>query len=101
MINVLASIKAKEENREQFIQIFKSNVLNVLAEKGCIEYYPTVDINADFVPQQLDKNTITIIEKWASLEALQDHLKAHHMDEYREKVKDMVVDVSLKVLQEI
>jgi len=33
------------------------------------------------------------------VEALQDHLKTPHMLAYREKVKDMVVDLSLKVLQ--
>jgi quinol monooxygenase YgiN len=48
----------------------------------------------------LDENVVTIIEKWESLEALRDHLKAPHMLAYQEKVKDIVEDRSLKVLEE-
>ncbi|MDP3016444.1 MAG: antibiotic biosynthesis monooxygenase [Deltaproteobacteria bacterium] len=43
---------------------------------------------------------VTIIEKWESLEALRDHLVAPHMLAYKGKVKDIVEDLSLKVLQE-
>jgi quinol monooxygenase YgiN len=84
----------------EFVEIFKSNVPNVREERGCIEYFPTVDINADLPPQNLDENVVTIIEKWESLDALRDHLKAPHMLSYKEKVKDMVEDLSLKVLKE-
>jgi quinol monooxygenase YgiN len=101
MINVIASIRVKEKSKKEFIEIFKSNIPNVLREEGCIEYSPTVDINADLGPQQLADNIITVIEKWSSLKALKDHLKAPHMEEYRIKVRDMVLDVGLKVLQEI
>jgi quinol monooxygenase YgiN len=72
----------------------------VREERGCIEYFPAVDIDADLPPQSLDENVVTIIEKWESLEALRDHLKAPHMLAYQEKVKDIVEDRSLKVLEE-
>ena len=100
MINVIASIRVKAGKLPEFVEIFKSNVPNVREERGCIEYFPTVDINADLPPQSLDENVVTIIEKWESLDALRDHLKAPHMLSYKEKVKDMVEDLSLKVLQE-
>ena len=99
MINVIASVRVKAGNRPKFIEIFKSNVPDVKAEKGCIEYAPTVDIDANIPPQILDENVVTIIEKWESLEALTAHLSAPHMLSYREKVKDIVEDVSIKVLQ--
>jgi quinol monooxygenase YgiN len=47
----------------------------------------------------LDENVVTIIEKWESLEALSDHLKAPHMLAYSEAVKHMVSGLSLKVLR--
>ena len=100
MINVLASIRVKAGRRSEFLEIFKSNVPNVREEKGCIEYFPTVDIDADLPPQSLDENVVTIIEKWESLDALRDHLRAPHMLAYKEKVKDIVEDISLKVLKE-
>jgi quinol monooxygenase YgiN len=90
----------REGRLTEFIEIFKSNVPNVREERGCIEYFPTVDINADLPPQSLDRNVVTIIEKWESLDALRDHLKAPHMLSYKERVKDMVEDLSLKVLKE-
>ena len=100
MINVLASISVKEGKRADFIAAFKDNLPAVRAEEGCIEYFPAVDIDADLPPQQLDENEVTVIEKWASLEALRAHLRAPHMLAYKEKVKDIVEGVSLKVLQE-
>jgi len=100
MINVLASIQIKAGKVSEFIEIFNTNVENVRAEDGCIEYYSTVDLDADLPPQVLDENVVTIIEKWESLAALRAHLTAPHMLTYREKVKDIVENVSLKVLQE-
>ena len=100
MINVLAFIRVKEGKRDDFVRIFKANVANVLAENGCIEYAPTVDVDAGLDPQVLDANLVTIVEKWDSLEALRDHLVAPHMKAYKEQVTDIVDGVTIKVLQE-
>ncbi|MCP5149921.1 MAG: antibiotic biosynthesis monooxygenase [Ectothiorhodospiraceae bacterium] len=100
MINVIASIKVKAGQRDAFLAAFKANIPAVLAEDGCIEYYPTVDADSGLPPQVKDADTVTIIEKWASVAALQAHAKAPHMLAYREKVKDIVVGMSLKVLQQ-
>ena len=100
MIIVVASISVKPGRLSEFLEIFKANVPSVRKEQGCIEYFPTVDFNADLPPQCMDENLVTIIEKWESMEALHDHLKAPHMLSYREQVKGIVTNLSLKVLQE-
>lgn len=100
MISVIASIRVKAGKVSEFLQIFKANLPKVRQEKGCIEYFPAVDVNSGLPPQSLDENMVTIIEKWESLEALRDHLVAPHMLTYKEKVKDIIEDVSLKVLHE-
>jgi len=100
MINVIASISVKDGKIPEFLKIFKDNMPKVRAEKGCIEYTPTIDIDSKLPPQVFDKNVVTIIEKWENLEALRDHLKAPHMLEYRGKVKNIVDGLSLKVLTE-
>jgi len=100
MINVIASIRVKSGKLSDFLEIFKSNVPNVREERGCIEYFPAVDIITDLPPQSLDENVVTIIEKWEGLEALRDHLNGPHMLAYKKKVNDIVEDVSVKVLQE-
>ncbi len=98
MINVIASIKIKEGQKNSFLDIFKANVPNVLAEKGCLEYIPTVDVDSGLPPQQQDSSVVTILEKWASLDDLKAHLVAPHMLAYREQVKELIVQSSIKVL---
>jgi quinol monooxygenase YgiN len=100
MVNVIASIRVKAGKLSEFLEIFKSNMPIVRKERGCIEYFPAVDIVADLPPQSLDENVVTIIEKWESLHALHDHLNTPHMLTYRERVKDIVEGTSLKVLKE-
>jgi quinol monooxygenase YgiN len=99
MINVLAAISVKPGKLAEFLDIFKANVPVVLEEKGCIEYFPAVDVDSGLPPQVMDENVVTVIEKWESLDALHAHLSAPHMAAYKEKTKDMVEGVVLKVLK--
>ena len=101
MINVIASIQIKDGQLSEFIGIFKSNIPKVLEEKGCIEYAPTIDVPTGLPPQELNPNVVTIIEKWDSLDDLMAHLSAPHMLEYKEKTKDLVEKMSVKVLEEV
>jgi len=100
MINVIASIRVKPGTLSAFLEIFKSIVPRVREERGCLEYFPAVDSDAGLPPQRLDENIVTIIEKWESLAALREHLQTPHMLAYREAVKDIVTDLSIKVLKE-
>jgi quinol monooxygenase YgiN len=100
MIYVIATIEVAPGKRADFIREFQANVPNVLAEEGCIEYAPTIDFETA-IPAQggVRENVVTIMEKWSSIEALEDHLIAPHMLAYRAKVKDMLVKVTLQVLE--
>ncbi|MBS1239088.1 MAG: quinol monooxygenase, partial [Deltaproteobacteria bacterium] len=71
----------------------------VLAEKGCVAYVPAVDVESG-IPVQVDlrPDVVTLVEAWESLADLQAHLKAPHMLAYREKVKDIVKNISLHVM---
>lgn len=99
MIHVVASIRVKPGSVPEFLEIFKSNVPRVRAEKGCLEYAPTIDVDSGLPPQHLDENRVTILEKWESLEFLHAHLRTPHMLAYRERVKGIVEDLSLAVLE--
>lgn len=98
MIDVIATIRVKPGWRDEFLAKFKANVPAVLAEQGCIHYYPTVDTDSGIAAQAADAHSVTVIEQWQSLAALHAHLAAPHMAAYRETVKDIVEGVSLKVL---
>lgn len=99
MITVLASIGVLPEYRDQFIDMFNSNINHVRSEEGCIEYYLTIDVSSGIDIQKEAENELTVIEKWQNLDALHTHLNAPHMLRFQEKVQNMVTAISLKVLQ--
>ncbi len=101
VISVIASIQIKEGRLSEFLEIFKVNVPKVLQEKGCLAYTTTIDLPTGLTAQELNENVVTIIERWESLEDLQTHLSAPHMIEYKEKVRDIVDKMSIKVLKEV
>jgi len=100
MIYVIATIEVLPGKRDAFLAEFHKNMPNVHAEKGCIEYGPTVDLKTDIKAQiPLRDSVVTIVEKWESLAALHAHLGAPHMAAYRERTKDLVSRVTLQILE--
>ena len=98
MICVIATIKAKTGQRQALLACIQENLSNVHAEVGCVEYQPMIDTESSLGAQELDENIVTMVEKWETMSNLNAHSVAPHMLEYREKVKDIVDSVSLKVL---
>ncbi len=102
MVHVIATIEVVEGTRDRFLEIFHELVPSVVAEKGCISYGPAIDVDAKIDAQVGPRdNVVTVVEAWESVEALQDHLVAPHMDDYREKVKDIVKSVQIQVLSPV
>ena len=100
MIHVIAAIELKPGARAEYLEIFRRLVPSVLAEEGCLDYGPTVDLATSIAVQVPPRpDTVIVVEKWTGLEALQAHSKTPHMDDYRAKVKDLVTGVSLQVLE--
>lgn len=102
MIHVIATVELNEGKRDLFLEEFHRLMPSVHAEKGCIEYGPTADVRTE-IPVQVAfrPDIITIIEKWESLDALQAHLEAPHMLEYRQRVTDYVKQVQLQILEPV
>jgi quinol monooxygenase YgiN len=102
MVHVVATIQLAAGKREAFLKEFRALVPSVLAEKGCIEYGPTVDLQTN-VPVQppLREDVVTVIEKWDDIPSLEAHLVAPHMLRYRAKVKDLVRSTQVLVLQPV
>ncbi|MCA9248328.1 MAG: antibiotic biosynthesis monooxygenase [Planctomycetales bacterium] len=100
MIYVIATIQLHPGKRPEFLKAFHALVPQVVAEKGCLSYEPTVDADVDMsVVGERRDDVVTVVEKWESIDALQDHLMAPHMMEYRAQVKDLVAGVSLRILE--
>lgn len=100
MIHVIATIQLASGKQAEFLDHFHALVPLVRAEAGCLEYGPTTDV-ATGLPAQpaVRADVVVVVEKWESLPALQAHLVAPHMLVYRERVKELVQGVELRVLQ--
>jgi quinol monooxygenase YgiN len=100
MIFVIATIDLRPGTRGAFLDEFRKLVPLVRAEAGCVEYGPAVDVASGIAAQPpVRDDTVVVVEKWVDLPALQAHLTAPHMADYRTRVKDYVAAVRLQVLQ--
>ncbi len=99
MIHVLAIITAQPGQRDAVLEAFRANMPAVHAEAGCVEYAPAIDAaSAGAMQTQLGADSFVVIEKWASMEALQAHAAAPHMAAYAAKVKPILANRVIYVL---
>jgi quinol monooxygenase YgiN len=101
MIHVIATVRTAAGRRDDFLRAFRQLVPLVRAETGCLEYGPAVDLQTLISDQPIRGDVVTVIEKWESVAALQDHLAAPHMLRYRENVKDLVAGLEIRVLEPV
>ena len=100
MIHVIAEIDINEGRREAFLREFNQVVPLVRDEDGCIEYGATIDAPTGIEKQAALRNdTVTIVEKWSGIAALEAHLDSEHMAAYRQRVKDHVAGATLRILE--
>jgi len=100
MIHVIATIDLHPGRRDAFLAEFRRLVPLVLAEEGCLDYGPTVDVPTGLSAQgPIRPDAVTVVERWSSLDHLRQHLVAPHMGAYRASVKDLVVGTTLVVLE--
>jgi quinol monooxygenase YgiN len=99
MIVVLATIELHLGKRPDFLAEFRKIIPHVRAEAGCLEYFPAVDTASGLPVQGAAREDVVVVcEKWESVAALETHLIAPHMMEYRPKVKAFVKQVTLQIL---
>jgi quinol monooxygenase YgiN len=102
MIRVVAIITAKPGRREEVLTAFRANVPAVLAEKGCLEYGPTVDAEGfGSFQAKMGPDTFVVLETWESAHALKAHAAAPHMAAYGQKTKDMIVNRAVHILSAV
>ena len=102
MIHVVAILTAKPGKREAVLAEFKKNMPAVLAEHGCIQYVPVVDLEGG--PESLTRigtDAFMVLEQWDSAEALQAHAASAHMAAFGESVKELMHGRSIYALSNI
>ncbi len=100
MVYVIASVTVKAGRMEEFIEVFKRHVPAVRAEKGCIQYVPTIDFVTDAPAQVIEKNVVTNLEIWENMAALQGHVEGPAMAALEKDSGEFMEAFSVKVLRE-
>jgi len=75
MIQVIVFYTLKEEFIESFTRTFKTARPNVLLEKGCLQY--------EIFVSPFASERFCLVEKWASQEAINTHLKTKSLAEFQ------------------
>ena len=99
MVIVIASARIKAGQRDTFISLFKEFAESVRQEKGCIEYFPSVDLETGSPIQDKDPNVVTVIERWESLQDLQTHMQTPEFKAFGEKSAPYTEGMSAKILE--
>jgi quinol monooxygenase YgiN len=102
MVCVIATIDLKDGKRENYLKEIRKILPIVRNEKGCIEYNPTIDVDTGSKLQITYRpDTVIVLEKWESLEALKNHGMAPHMTDFRNAVKEFMQSMQLQILTPI
>lgn len=101
MVYVVVSVRVKEGKLAEYLALFGSVAHLVRQEEGCLQYVAATDLDAGLPPQVLDKDVVTIIERWRDVEALKNHLATPHMAEYSQETKALTEGRVIKVLKEV
>ena len=97
MIHVIAILTAKPGKRDQLLKLFKGIIPTVLAEDGCVEYGPVVDVaNAD---PAFGPDTYVVVEKWRDMPALKAHAAAPHMKAFGAQAGDLIAKRAVHVME--
>ena len=100
MVHVLAIITALPGQRDRILDAWRANVDAVRGEEGCLAYDAVVDVAGDGAGfARFGTDTFVVVEKWASLEALQAHAVAPHMKAYAAKVREWTANRAIHVLE--
>ncbi|MEJ6478139.1 MAG: putative quinol monooxygenase [Octadecabacter sp.] len=99
IVHVLAFITAKPGQRAAVLELFEANVPAVLEEDGCLAYEATIDARSAGPSQMaVGQDTFVVVERWASLDALDAHAKSEHMLAYAAKTRGLLSDRKIHVL---
>lgn len=100
MIYVVATIQIVSGHRDEFLALQKDLLPLVHAEKGCVEYAPSIEVAMDEPAKTPpSENAVVMHERWETLDDLKAHSVAPHMGDFRQKTKHLVLGVKIEVFK--
>ncbi|MBQ2666348.1 antibiotic biosynthesis monooxygenase family protein [Methanobrevibacter sp.] len=88
-ILVLANIEPKNGCQDSIIEVSKELIDESLLEEGNIDYQ---------LLKPIDKDTLTFVEKWESLDALKRHMASPHFLNFSEDTEEFVKNMTIQVI---
>lgn len=82
MIIVHGIFPVKPELRDDALEMMRRMSIASRAEFGCISY--------EFYIGLTDVNTLLLFQEWESVEALQGHFETNHMEEFLQKLPEVL-----------
>ena len=102
MLNVIVTMLVKEGRMQEFLEVCRKLRPLVLQEEGCLAYDYHREIPSPLgIQEPIDPNRVTLVERWASVEALQAHMETPHMKEAGPKMRELRAGVVARVLEPI
>jgi len=97
MIYLIVTMTIKEGKMAEFLAEGMRVRPLVLAEKGCLMYDYTRDIDiGSAVQEPVNTHRVTLLEKWASREDLDNHAATDHMREFVARVASLRESVVIR-----
>jgi quinol monooxygenase YgiN len=99
MLWVIATITTAPGRDQDVLNALREVAPTVREEAGCHCYHPSQDAPTGLTPDDRPRaDTVTVIEAWASRQALEDHIATPHMVRFREFAEALVVERDIRVL---
>ena len=90
MIYVLATIKTQPGRASALIAGAAPCIAATRGEEGCISY--------DYVQDTSDPDTLLVVERWTSREALEAHMHTAHLAAWRVERKPLVISTNVEII---
>jgi quinol monooxygenase YgiN len=101
MIHVVAQITLRQGAAPLFLREFRDLAVLVRQEPGCVDYFPAQDVDMGLQYQPLDPDRVTVLEKWTNRKALESHLRSGHMRGFQDRIRHIVLDTNLTIVEEV
>ncbi|MCY6370589.1 putative quinol monooxygenase [Clostridium ganghwense] len=80
MLQTVSKIYVKEEQINEFVEVFKGMIEPTKKEKGCIQY--------EMYQDEEKPSTLIVLEQWECREDFDNHMKSEHFERIAPKMSE-------------
>lgn len=100
MIHVIATIKARDGQRDTLVAAFREILPQVRVKEGCLQYALALHSPTGFPGQAtFDDNEFILIETWADLAALETHIASPAYQAWYRERWHLISSASMQVFE--